>query len=753
VADRLDNKTRLALLDKFKTLAGERIERLNNGLVELEKDPQNEAAAAGVLREIHTLKGEAKLMGFADINLVAHRTEDLLMLAKQRQFRISPELADAILKGFDIIGYLLRKQIGGESVAVDLGAFLAEVDQLRGDKPAPPHPPSPAAAAPTSAPSPAPEPRRAAPPPIDLQGETSIRVDIKKLDRLSDLMADLMRYQLKRQHSLGELWSLGEQWRRGLQQLQTQIATTPQEDKLSAEDVAWTMVLLREHVAQLSALLVSFREVLLPARNELFEDADCLNALESTVREIRMLPLSSLFGRYPRAIRDLAREQGKSVNVVVHGGEIEMDKQVLDRIGEPLLHIFRNAVDHGLETPAERRAGGKPEEGTITLLARQAGSHIEIVVADDGRGISTQLIRQTAVRSQLMSRAEAEELTEEELLLLVFRPGFSTKAQATEVSGRGIGLEVVKDRVEGLGGSVQIESTPRRGTRILLEVPLSVALLRALVVACDPGSFAIPSHSLQTIVEVAPKELVPTGDGQAIRLEGALVPVFSLRALLGLSPSSPAAGEAAGRIVVMQSHGHRLALQIDRVVGERDLIHRPLDPFVGGLRLFIGAAVVEQSMPILILNVPELFRLSEHRPGRHLGSLAAERGQAERVVLLVEDSEMTRDMLAGIVTSMGCRILEAANGRDALERIRQQRPSLVITDLEMPIMDGFELIEQIRTALGLKDVPIVVLSSRGSAEDKKHAAELGADAYLVKAEFREENLVEMINRFTKGRLP
>jgi two-component system chemotaxis sensor kinase CheA len=527
----------------------------------------------------------------------------------------------------------------------------------------------------------------------------SIRVDLARIDALVDLAGELMLQHRRLSHGLRQIERATQGEARG------QLARTG---------------------------------------GDLVETGYLLEELQGTVRDLRLLPLRTLFDRYPRPIRDLARDHGKSIRVAMEGGELEADKRVLDLLGEPLLHLIRNAVDHGIESPRDRVAAGKPEEGNLTLVARHAAGRLEIVVRDDGRGLSEQAIRDVALTRGAISREEAEELRADQVIELLFQPGFSTKSATTDISGRGIGLHIVKQAVENLGGSVSVRSTPGQETSFVLDVPLTVALLQALVVSLDKLQLAIPSHAVSGVHRVSEGQLLAAGTGSAFRVDGALIALQDLGRLLGAGELSVPLAEC--RVVVVESKGNALGLIVPRVLGERELVQRPLDPFLRAIPKLVGAAILESGDPVLVLNVAEAVRAAASGP--RAGARPEPGAEArERCVLIVEDSELTRDMLQRLVGALGHRVIEAVNGREALRRIAIQRPDLVLTDLEMPVMDGFQLIAEIRALEPLRDVPIVVLSSRGSPEDQRRAAALGADAYLVKSEFSEKALADTFARF------
>lgn len=771
MSDRRARKVQ-ALLEKFRTVAKERLERLNNSFLTLESDPTDEQASSTLLREIHTLKGEAKLMGFQKVNIVAHKTEDLIFRARDQAYRASEELGQCVLSGLDLIEHLM--EVGGDSdqaqLEASLDAFLGQADLVltegRASSPPaartnPPHSGMPFAS--TSAPSPPPAASqdRASVEPEPQGGNDkkrvdaherqrgTIRVEVERLDFLADRVADIARHHTQLEQEFESAKTIGQRWRRETRTLERDLRAMEQ----STDDDGHKFDAVLERLGRFLSHARELNEELLDSTSRgqevVFTREYGLKELETSVKALRLVPLNTLFGRYPRALRDLAKEQGKQVKFTLEGGELEVDNRVLENLEEPLLHVFRNAVDHGIEPPNERVAAGKPSEGLVTLAARQGGSHVEIAISDDGRGLVVEDLLDAAIRRGLIAPTDAESLSSQEIIRLVLRPGFSTRDRATDVSGRGVGLDVVRASVESLGGSVGISGRPGFGTTIRLRVPISVALMPALVVRVGQLALAIPSHSLFSIVDIEQDQIRRVGEGLALRLDDRFIPIEHLPSLLGMSSAeeNEETLEPLARVLVVEDQGRHLGLTGGEIEEERELTLRPLDAFLGDLHIFIGTAILDYGEPALIVSVSELMRRAEL--GLSPGVGRVESSSAKRSLVLVEDSEIVRDMIEGMLRGFGHRVLEAANGRDALVHLERQDVDAVITDLEMPVMDGFELIEHIRSSPATSDIPIIVLSSRGSVADKQRAGELGADAYLVKSEFSEERLVEILNRFLR----
>lgn len=763
VSDR--DRIRKALTEKFLAITAERLIKLNNFFMELEEHPNNEALVRDLMREVHTLKGEAKMMGFNAINSVAHRTEDLLLQARAVGFQHSKALGQLILQGFDLVGGMLDTSSSAQhdglaedfaararrlltelgtaapniapntaphaaATPADVTTTLSQLTAAAGvgaapDAPASPHEPGAGRAG------------------MRMQTRESVRVDMRRIDQLTDATGDLVLGQSRMEQAMRELGELIEQWRREATASRFQISPS-QQQRATRSELVQLMMTLTQAVGVQATVFNDFTAVVNRARDQIFESRNRLDDLENRVRELRLVPVSSLFNRFPRAVRDLAAEQHKQVRINIVGAEVSIDSDVLDHIGDPLLHLLRNCVDHGIELPDERRVYGKSTEGVITLEATQKGGQVQISVRDDGRGIDPQRVREAAVQRGVINQIVADSMTDKEIVGLIFRAGFSTRTHVTDVSGRGVGLDAVREQVQLLGGSVDLESAIGRGTTFRLTAPVSMVLGRALVVQIAEGRYAIASESVYIAAEVPDEAFEVVGTGRAFRHNDETIAVSDLATLLDV-PTAPWTGNKPHAVLVLEQRGQKRGFIVGKFVGERQMVQRKLDPFFEGLRLINGTAVLEGGDLVLLLNVSELM---EGVGEQAFWRLTRGRSESEQpLIMVVDDSEMTRDMIVGILRAGGYRVQEAVDGADALRRLTTERPDLVITDLEMPILDGFGLVRAMREQATLKTLPIIVFSTRGADSDKQQAASLGADAYLVKTNFREEDLLRTVSHF------
>lgn len=751
-----------ALLSKFRDVTRGRIGALIAGLDALERNPGDEEGAAALLREIHTVKGESKMMGFEVMNLVAHHTEELLLAARAKGFALDDDERDDILYGFDLLNVLVQddptpnpelaesaRAFLGRGAGHGAGATEPAAREASQEAPAT----TPDASRPVDASQegePVAEPREARAPGSERAKERApdraperardsgeldvIRLDAATLARLTSLSGELARRQQHTDRLLLELLRLGGEASRA--NAEERSAGTSPADGLSRA---------ASPRGKVAALLKEMAAVVMRLQEEAFETSLQIGELQESVRRVRMYPVRSLLESYPPAIRSMARELDKRVDVVVDAGDVIVDKQVVDQLSEPLVHLIRNSVDHGIETPAEREANGKPRRATLTLGARQvSGAEVEISVRDDGRGIDPGRVRATAIARGVTSETEAHAMTDEQVLWLLFRPGFSTRQETSLLSGRGVGLDVVKKAIEGLGGSVDIESTLGQGTVFRLRVPVSVALTRALVVESALGLFAVPSPSVVLATRVTPAEIEAVGEGYAVRVEEESLRLLHLDELLG-QPGGPL--PPAMDVIVIGDGAQRVALRVGRLVGEQQLIRQGLDAFLRGVPYVNGTAVLEGGRHCYFLNQAALFRGAT---GGVRVEASGPRPRRRHRVLIVDDSEITRDMLVSVLRRLDCDVVEAVDGQDALERLAEGPVDLVLTDLDMPVLDGFGLIRALRARPDTSDLPVIVLSTRGSASDKTSAMGAGANAYIVKERFRQADLQELLRQHLPG---
>lgn len=436
---------------------------------------------------------------------------------------------------------------------------------------------------------------------------------------------------------------------------------------------------------------------------------------------------------------EIAESQNKRLRVHVDGGRAELERSTIDAIEQPLIHLVRNAVDHGIEEPSERR--DKSPEASLWLVARTVGGAVEITVEDDGRGIDPEVVRVAAVERGILRADEAAALSDAATFDLLFMFGFSTRRYTTALSGRGIGLDAVRGKVESLGGEVRLTSRIGYGTRFVLSVPAAIARERAVVVDCGGGVFALPSRSIIALVRLGDHARREVAGGIAIEHGGGWAPLRALDDVLGLGTGGVALDEDATPGIVVDAQDRRYVFAVERILGEHDLLRRPADSLVGQAGVVTASSVLDDGRVALWPAIPALIRGLRARA--RIKTVAAAVRQRRRV-LVVEDSPIVRELVVSILRTADLETVAAGDGEEALTVLAGGIPDLIISDVEMPRVDGFELLRRVREQW--PRLPMVMLTTRGSEEDRRRAATLGADAYLIKAEFEQGRLVDTVRR-------
>ncbi|MDQ6877423.1 MAG: response regulator [Candidatus Dormibacteraeota bacterium] len=706
------------LEDEFRPLFVEEakghIERITSGLLALESAPDDQSVIDGIFREAHTMKGAAGMVGMMRVSRLAHRLEDLLVELRAGKRRSTPELTDAMLRVVDGLGRLIAGASNGEQDASDEAA-LERLLPTTGAAVTDAEPQvAPAAAVQMPAPSPLPvaAPRLVTPPPFvtmpvvvpaplpqarataaaavpdgNRSGTThvdasTLEVPVARIDELNRLVGEASAAQLRVGHVFGS------------------------ELRVDPDGVT------------------EYREL-----------TKVINRLQEVTERTRMVPVGTLEPILHRTVRDVARAAGKDVRWEMIGEDIEVDRGVLEELASPLLHLVRNSVGHGVELPAQRLADGKPAQALVQLHATQVGSKVVIAITDDGAGINVAAVRAAATTNGV----NVDGLTEQESLQLIFRAGVSTAKVLTEESGRGVGLDVVATAVAAVHGEIEVVNHPGIGAEFRIVVPITLTVVACLIVSIGGQSFALPLHRIIRMLEAQNVQVV-SGRNLAV-VDGKAVPVSDLATLLGL----PSAG--TGPWVLLGTAGNAHAFQVETVLQKRDVVVRGLTGRLRGLKAVSGASIEPNGSILLVLDVPNLIERSAalaETASRETDKPAEPKRQLS--VMVVDDALMVRELQRSILERGGYAVRTASDGAEALEMLTAQPADLVVTDLEMPGVDGFELIRGIRAHPRLANVPVLIVSSRASDEDHQRGLDAGADGYIVKASFDEAGLLTAVSR-------
>lgn len=479
-----------------------------------------------------------------------------------------------------------------------------------------------------------------------------------------------------------------------------------------------------------------------------------VQTLLEDMKKALMLPFSTLLESFPKFVRDLARGKGKEVELKMEGGEIEIDRRILEEMKDPLIHMIRNGIDHGIEKPEERLQKNKPRQGTIRILIiHRNGSKVEIAVSDDGAGIPVDKVAATAKKLGLATDEQLRKMTEAAKLSLIFQSGISTSPIVTDLSGRGLGLAIVQEKVEKLGGTVSVESRAGQGTTFRVLLPLTLATFRGIVVRSGEHLFVVPTARVERIVRIQQEEIKTVENRRAIQLDGqavSLVPLAEALELPGAAAAEPTSDVKKKPAVVLGSGANRIAFWVDEVMQEQEVMVKPLGKQLARVRNIAGATVLGSGKVVPILNVPDLLKSAVVKAGGPAAEAppapAGKEKPLKKTLLVVEDSITARTLLKNILESAGYETKTAVDGVDAMTQLRTGRFDAVVSDVDMPRMNGFDLTEKIRSDKKLSEMPVVLVTAMEKREDRERGIDAGANAYLVKSSFDQSNLLEVIRR-------
>ncbi|MCS6882071.1 MAG: hybrid sensor histidine kinase/response regulator [Oscillochloridaceae bacterium] len=730
-----------AFHQQFREEAVENVRVLQDGLLALETETDAGARRATVdriFRAMHTIKGSARVLGFEPIGRLAHALENLLGELRQDRRAFDRPLADALLRGGDAILALSDAAVAGRAPSLNVEALIASLPPPSGGPVSAPGSTAPPASTPAA--DPASNVPPVAPAPPARAARQTVRVRVDRLDRMLNLAGELVVSQQMLADYADELRALHaavERQLRALNQLEAELARL-RFSPMQRQALDRSLAAAREAGAQAS--LLAQRQTERFSRHASQHEM-LVRDIEQEVMAARLLPIATVFGSLPRAVRDLAQATGKQVRLSLYGETVELDRKVLEAIADPLLHLVRNAVDHGIETPEERQAAGKAPQGRLTIRAEAASSEVHVVVSDDGRGIDPQLLREHAVRRGVVTAESAARLPDHEALELIFAPGFSTASVITDISGRGVGMDVVRQNLAELGGRVEVESHPGKGTSVTLILPLTLVTTHVLLVRVGRDTFALPASACRGAIWVD-RQQVRSLEGQPIlEHEGRMVAVLQLAHLLGIE--SPATVPGNGRTPAVLTGGAQrpVALLVDELLDEREVVIKPLGTLLAPQRRFSGAVQLGDGNLVLLLNLAHLMQ-----PGRNIALDTSTVTRRARRLLVADDSFATRELIRSMLQSAGYDVVVAVDGMDALEALRSEPIDLVVSDIEMPRLNGFELVTRIRAEPRFHHLPVVLVTSLASEEHRRRGLEVGAQAYIVKSQFDQQSLLEVVRR-------
>ncbi|MDR6583083.1 hybrid sensor histidine kinase/response regulator [Herbaspirillum sp. BH-1] len=771
--------SQMSMLDLFRFEAESQIAQLNASLLALELQPTAAEHLEACMRAGHSLKGAARIVGLETAVKVAHVLEDCFVLAQQGKLQLEKKHIDVLLRGADLLGRIASPPDGDEAWADHAGsaevqAFLLALPAvMSGGEAAPwPHTAAPAPAAPSapsapSAPTPA-EPKEtvASPAPLSAAvpaepapalsapastpapvaapaGTRSVRVSAESLDHLLSLTGESLVESRRLKPFAASMLRMKRVQREAMQTLdllQQKLSTAPL-DEFTQATLSELRTLMQQNQHQLSDQvneLEAFDRRSVNLSQRLYDEA----------LACRMRPFADGTGGFARMVRDVGHTLGKSVRLDISGSVTQIDRDILEKLEAPIGHLLRNAVDHGIEDGAIRRAAGKQEQGVVRLEARHSAGMLLIEVSDDGAGIDIEQLRRAVVARGLSNEETAARLSEAELLEFLLLPSFTLRDTVTEISGRGVGLDVVADMLKQVRGTIRITTRPGQGSRFLMQLPLTLSVIRSLLVEIAGEPYAFPLAYVNRTLRL-PAEALQTLEGyQHFSHEGRQIGLVSAHQVLQKGQWRARDGSVC--VVVIGEQEHSYGVAVDAFLGERMLVVQPLDPRLGKIPDVQAGALMEDGAPLLILDVADMLRTVQKLTSSGRLQTVDQDGAAQaavaarKKVLVVDDSLTVRELERKMLANRGYQVTVAVDGMDGWNAVRAEHFDLVITDIDMPRMDGIELVSLIRGAPQLQSLPVMIVSYKDREEDRQRGLEAGADHYFTKSSFHDESLLQAV---------
>lgn len=760
------------IMEDFLIEAFELIEQIDHDLVELEANPEDLELLNRIFRVAHTVKGSSSFLNFDVLTELTHHMEDVLNKARKGELKITPDIMDVVLESVDMMKRLLEsiRDNGSDAAAgIDIKNICASLTQIsEGEAP------SAAPEAPAAAPAPEPvkEPEPAAP-----AEEAAPEVSDAELSKLSDSEVEA---EIERLLKVRKAEDQARRASKGIapkspeeiapatsaapapaakpapsreRDADKKVPAASSSSAVAQEQTIRVEVKRLDHLMNLIGELVLGKNRLLKIYDDVeerYEGEKFLEELNQVVSSLslvttdiqlavmktRMLPIAKVFNKFPRMIRDLSRELGKQIDLEISGEETELDKSIVEEIGDPLVHIIRNSCDHGIEDPETRKAMGKPEKGLVQLKAYNEGNHIVVEIVDDGKGLDADMLKAKSIEKGIITEREADAMSEKEAFGLIFKPGFSTAAKVTNVSGRGVGMDVVKTNIEKLNGIIDIESEVGKGTVMKLKIPLTLAIIQSLLVGTQEEFYAIPLASVLETVRV-PIDDIYTIDGKnVLRLRDEVLSLVRLSDVFGVNKVFDGGDQTY--VVIIGVAEAKLGIIVDTLVGQEEIVIKSMGDYLQNIPGIAGATIRGDGRVTLIIDVGAMMEMAKdikvNIRAEMEDSTKAKEKPSDYKVLIVDDSKMDRTIMQKSLEPIGVTIIEATNGVEALNIIKSGEHAFdaVLIDIEMPRMDGYTLAGEIRKYSKYRTLPLIAVTSRTSKTDRLRGVEVGMTEYITK---------------------
>ena len=736
-------------------------QNLINSLIKIEKSPDNKKAIEIAYNQIHALKGSARMIKHSKMDSLSLAMEQILSGAMDKKIVITPSLISTLLSGADFIKIFIH-QIGSKMNPpynwqnsdevlpkdIDQNTFRELTDIINSVNPYL----STGRQQTTETSSKIPNIKKGHKPndgASAIQSKSTVRVASEKLDRLMEEAGELLIMKLKAQQRVIHVQSIindcnltNQSFKKNKRVIRHQAKL--KNDKTSEVTEKRILTEFEKKISNLSDRLDSLYKTL---SNDSHQLSLIIEKLQDDIRKTRLLPFHTIMSAFPKMVRDISVNENKKIKFEFSGGDIELDKFILEEIKSPLMHMLRNSIDHGIEPTEDRIKFGKTEEGNIKILLSQKGNNVIIEINDDGSGINIEQLKSSAVKKGLYTEKEMQQMKERQILNIIFQPGFSTSKIITDISGRGIGMDVVKATIERLNGTIDIETSKNTGTRFILTIPLTLSITHAIKFLVNNEIYYIPIDMIERIIIVDEKNLSTIERGLAIHYNGSIIPYVRMQQILEIPVSESKESERFA--IILKTGNTMAAFAIDKFLGEEDITIKGLGNYMKRVRNISGITIMSDGNIAPILNVPDMINAIQLRgiasTKRKIESPDVEKHLS---ILVIDDSIMTRTLEKNILESYGYDVVTAIDGQDAILKLHEKNFDVIVSDVQMPNMDGLELTEKIKQDNRYSKIPVILVTAMESDEDKKRGMQVGADAYIVKSSFDQSNLLTTIKRLT-----
>ena len=772
------------LLEDFLIEAFEMIEEMDQDLVELESNPDDLELLNKIFRVAHTIKGSGSFLNFDKLTRLTHHMEAVLDRARKGELKITSEIMDVILESIDAMKAILeyiRDNGNDEAPEINIEPIVEKLDAITKGK---------SVSQTENKSESLKEDEKVGN--INLDEITLDNIDEMDLDSLSPEELDKILDKLvedvnsapkeetqeteknksenkeERSKEKNEVSKVPQQSAAKTPSKQAQknalkkhITTTEQTIRVDVKRLDELMNLIGELVLAKNRLIKIYNDVeeryegekFLDELNQVVSSISIVTTdLQIAVMKTRMLPIGKVFNKFPRLVRDLSRELGKKVKLIIEGEDTELDKSIIEEIGDPLVHMIRNSVDHGIEPPEERIKKGKPETGTVWLKAYNEGNMIVIEIKDDGKGMDPEKLKEIAIKKGIITPTEAENMNDKEAFMLIFKPGFSTAAKVTNVSGRGVGMDVVKTNIEKLNGIIEVDSISGKGTTFKLKIPLTLAIIQALLVASQEDLFAVPLSNVIETVRIVEEDIYTVEGKSVLKLRDEVLPLVNMADIFEVEKILEP--EKYLYVVILGLGASKVGLIVDRFIGQEEIVIKSLGEFLKGIPGIAGATIRGDGRVTLIVDVGTLMKLAKKTHNKKIvtDSLNESKKKKEKpsdyTVMIVDDSAMDRKIMHQALDELGVNIIEAKDGMEALNLLKQNDVDAMLIDIEMPRMDGYTLAQEIRKYNKYRKLPLIAVTSRATKSDRVRGVEVGMNEYITKP-YTKEYLQNVVRRNLK----